>query len=366
MPKQYSIEQFYKNINYTQGSFSTDDKKLLTSSDESGIYNAYEIDVNSGEKKSLTNSTTESIFAADYVPGTDNFIYSSDSGGNENYHLFLRKTNGDVKDLTPGTKITNSFFGWSRDGKSMYFTSNKRDARYFDFYKMDTGTWSPTLLYKNEKGWDVNAISPDENYFLLVQNITSSSSNLYLADRKTVTTKKINSDSAESLSYGLQFSLDNKNFYYLTDDGGEFQHAMKYEIDSAKKENVFSAKWDVMYMYLSWNEKYRVIGVNEDGRNKIYLFDHQTGKQIDFPKIEDGDVQAVSISQSEKKMELYAGSSKSPANLYVYGSGTSTVRPRVSSASSRVSAPPAMGAPKERSETCTMSGRSAGATGART
>lgn len=325
-PKQYSIEQFYKNINLTSGALSTDDRKLLYSSDESGIYNGYEIDLSTGDKKPRTSSATESIFTSDYIPGTNNIIYSSDSGGNENYHLFLLGSTGSEKDLTPGSKITNTFWGWSRDGKAMYFISNKRDARYFDFYKMDTASWQPLLLYKNEKGWDVNAISPDENYLLLSENITSFSSNLYLADRGTISTKKINSDSTESLNGGLQFSLDNKSFYYLTDEGSEFQHVMKYDLDGAKKENFYSSDWDVMYMYTSRNEKYHVIGVNEDGRNKIYVFDHQSGKPVDFPKIEDGDVQSVNISQSEQKMELLAGSSKSPNNLYVYDFNTKELK----------------------------------------
>ena len=61
---------------------------------------------------------------------------------------------------------------------------------------------------------------------------------------------------------------------------------------TGNKEKLYSPKWDVMYMYTSLNEKYRVIGVNEDGKNKLYVFDHKTGDPIDFPKIEDGDVQA--------------------------------------------------------------------------
>jgi dipeptidyl aminopeptidase/acylaminoacyl peptidase len=73
-----------------------------------------------------------------------------------------------------------------------------------------------------------------------------------------------------------------------------------------------------MYMRLSKNHQYRVIGVNEDGRNKLLLFDHRSGKPVAFPKIEDGDVQDISISNDEKLMRLTIGDSKSPNNIYVY------------------------------------------------
>ncbi len=324
--KQYSIEQFYKSTQVGGGSISSDDSKLLVSSNESGIYNAYEIDIASGQKKALTNSSKESVFANDYVPGTANFIYNSDKGGNENDHLFLQRTDSTVKDLTPGEKEKASFWGWSRDNKFLYYTSNKRDPRFFDLYKMDTATWTPILVYKNESGYDVNAISDDEQYMALVQPITTSSSNLYLLNQQTRQLKKLNSDSIESNNGPLQFSLDNKSLYYTTDEGSEYQHVMKYDVASGSKEKFYDAKWDVMYMYTSFNEKYRVVGVNEDGRNKLYIFDHKTGNAIDFPKIENGDVQAVNISRSENKMRLSIGDGKSPNNIYVYDFGTKELK----------------------------------------
>ncbi|HRO70678.1 MAG TPA: hypothetical protein PK951_09865, partial [Chitinophagaceae bacterium] len=72
--KQYTIEQFYKSTQVGGGFLSSDDSKLLVSSNESGIYNAYEIDIASGDKKVLTTSTKESVFANSYVPGSASFI----------------------------------------------------------------------------------------------------------------------------------------------------------------------------------------------------------------------------------------------------------------------------------------------------
>ncbi|MFC0771920.1 S9 family peptidase [Terrimonas alba] len=324
--KQYTIEQFYKSTQVGGGAISSDDTKLLVSSNESGIYNAYEIDIASDQKKALTNSTKESVFANDYVPGSANFIYNADKGGNENDHLFLQKTDGTVKDLTPGEKEKAGFWGWSRDNKFLYYTSNKRDPRFFDLYKMDTSTWTPVIVYKNESGFDVGAISDNEQYLALVQPVTTSSSNLFLLDQQTRQMKKINADSIESNNGPLQFSMDNKTLFYTTDEGSEYQHVMKYNIPSGNKEKFYATNWDVMYMYTSLNEKYRVVGVNEDGRNKLYIFDHKTGAAIDFPKIENGDVQAVNISRSENKMRLTIGDGKSPTNIYVYDFGTKELK----------------------------------------
>ena len=182
------------------------------------------------------------------------------------------------------------------------------------------------MIYKNDKGFDVGAISDNERYLVLIQPVTTSSTNLFLVDQQTKLTKKINSDSVEASNNPLQFSTDNNTFYYTTDEGDEFQHILKYDIASGAKEKLFSTKWDVMYMSLSYNEKYRVIGVNEDGKNKLYIYDHKTGQEVNFPKIEDGDVQAVNISRSENKMRLSIGDSKSPNNIYVYDFPTKNLK----------------------------------------
>lgn len=338
--KQYTIEQFYKSINVNGGFFSTDDSKLLVNSNETGIFNVYEIDIARGQKKSLTQSAKESIFAGDYIPGTKDIIYSADKGGDENDHLFLRKTDGTEKELTSGAKEKAQFYGWSRNNKSMYYISNKRDPKFFDLYNMDTTQWKPAMIYKNENGYDLGAISDNERYYALVQPLTTSSTNLYLVDKQTMQSKKLNNDSIASNNGPLQFSMDNNSLYYTTDEGSEYQYVVKYDIASGTKVKFYSADWDVMYMYTSFNEKYRVVGVNEDGHNKLYVFDHKSGTPVDFPKIADGDVLGVNISRSENKMRLTIGDSKSPNNIYVYDFNnkelkklTNTLNPEMDSSS---------------------------------
>jgi len=324
--KQYTIEQLYKSSEVFGGDISSDDKKMLVTSNESGIYNIYEVDIATGQKQAITRSDKESIFANGYVPGTTNIIYNSDKGGNEISHLYLRTTSGDVKDLTPGKEEKTQYWGWSRDDKSLYYSSNKRDPRFFDLYKMDTAKWKSQMIYKNDKGFDVSAISPNERYLVLVENLTTSSNNAFLVDQQSGATKKINADSVEATTNPLKFSLDNNTLYYLTNDGSEFTYVMKYDIATGKKEKFYEANWDVVYMGISNNEKYRVIYVNEDAQNKLHLFDHATGKELDFPAIQDGTIQGVSISKDENKMSITVGSSKAPNNMYVYDFNTKELK----------------------------------------
>src|SRR4030095_8312963 len=145
--------------------------------------------------KPLTTSAKESFFAVDYVPGSENFVYASDQGGNENTHLYLeKKTDSAVKDITPWPGSTNNFFGWSNDKKSMYITSNKRNPKVFDLWKIDTASWNAALLYQNDSAYDVAGISKSEKYIGLNKNITTDKNELYLLDRTTNALKRLSND----------------------------------------------------------------------------------------------------------------------------------------------------------------------------
>ncbi len=324
--KQYSIEQFYQNTRVGGGAFSPDETKLLIHSDETGIFNLYEINIADGTKRQLTHSTVESYFAVDYVPGTGQVIFTADKGGNEIDHLYLLNPDSSIVDLTPGEKEKATFAGWTRDKKAMYYLSNKRNPRFFDLYKMEIGVWEPEMLYQNEEGLDVSEISKDGNLLALTKTLTTSENQLFLYNIANGKMTEISDPQARSQYSASGFSKDGQHFYYLTNAGKEFAYLVKYSIQDGSRETSFETNWDVMYSYLSENEKYRVIAINEDGKNTLTILDNASGKPIDFPPIPDGNVLAVNISDSEKLMRLTVGTSRAPNNLYVYNFETKEMK----------------------------------------
>ena len=315
-PKKYSIEQFYKNNSIIGGAFSDNENKLLVSSNESGIFNVYEIDIASGEKKQKTFSEKESFFAIDYLPKTNQILYSADKGGDELNHIYLMNEDGTTTDLTPGEKEKARFAGWSKDKKSMYFTSNKRTPKFFDFYKMNIDSRESEMLYQNDNGINISSMSEDEDWFAFSQTITTSENKLFLKNRINNSIIELSEESGSYSASG--FSKDNKDFYYITDVNKEFTYLVRYKIETGEKEVLFETNWDVMYSYLSENEKYRVTAINEDGKNTLLIRDIINNSDVYFPKIPDGDIKGASFSESENKIRLTIGTSKSPNNIYVY------------------------------------------------
>ena len=259
LPEQYDLEDFYNTKSISASGFNNDETKILINNNTTGIYNAYELSFADTTAITLTKSTKESIYTVDYLPGSSKFIYSADEGGNENSHLFLmdRKTNI-PKDITPWKNSANSFIGWSQDKKSMYINSNKRDVKYFDILKLDSLTWKPTILYQNESGLTPSVISKTERYIALTKEITTDKNEMYLYDSKTKTTKRLSNDKEANWS-PMAFEKNDSIFYYTSNEDKEFSSLLKYNINTAKSEEIFKDKWDVMSMSLSEKEKYHII-----------------------------------------------------------------------------------------------------------
>ncbi|MFV8379686.1 alpha/beta fold hydrolase [Flavobacterium sp. LB3R33] len=336
LPEQYDLEDFYNTKSISASGFNNDETKILINNNTTGIYNAYELSIADTTAIALTKSTKESIYTVDYLPGSSKFIYSADEGGNENSHLFLmdRKSNN-PKDITPWANSANSFNGWSQDKKSMYINSNKRDVKYFDILKLDTLTWKPTILYQNESGLTPSVISKTERYIALTKEITTDKNEMYLYDSKTKTTKRLSNDKEANWS-PMAFEKNDSIFYYTSNEDKEFSSLLKYNINTGKSEEIFKDKWDIMYMSLSEKEKYHIIFVNSDGKNKVLLFEHATGKPIKLPDFDDGDVINVIISNSENKLLLTVGSSTSSPNLYLYDIPTKKLKQLTSTLSKKI------------------------------
>ncbi len=322
--QSYTIDQFLDNDNIYAGSFSHDEQTLLAGSNETGIYNAFKIDLETGERTALTTSEDESVWINSYFPTDNRFLYSSDNAGDEIDHLFVRFEDGTVKELTPDEGAKASFAGWSDDLKSFYYMYNKRDNRFMDMYEMNIDNFNSTLIYQNDESLNVGGMSNDKRYLALTKTINTNDSDLFLFDRQTKEMTKIN----ETLSGNspADFSVDSKALYYLTDAGDEFTYLMKYDIVSGEREKVVSEDWDIMYAYFSKNGKYQVVGINQDAKTVVKVMDTKSGKQIDFPELPDGDISSVRISRSENKMVFSAGSSRSSSNLYYYNIETKKLK----------------------------------------
>ena len=313
---QYTIEQFMNNTTVFGGSFSPDESKILLTSNESGILNAYEMPVEGGEMSAVTNSTGASVYAISYFPEDERILFQMDDNGNEIFHLFAKDLEGGITELTPDSNARASFYGWAHDGKSFFYGYSKRDPRYMDVYEMQLENFQSEMIFQNDGAYNFNGISNNKKYMALGKPVNTNDSDLFLYNFETGETTKVSE--VQAAHSAADFSTDSEQLYYLTDANGEFQYLMSYDIASGERKKEKEADWDISYAYFSHNGKYQVFGINEDGKTVIEIVDTETGTPVEFPDFGEADLTSVSISKSEKLMRFYVGSSAFPSNLHMY------------------------------------------------
>ena len=304
-------------------------RTVLFSSNQDGVFNLYELPFDgSGQPKQLTTSKTNAIFAIGYLPD-GRILYSSDQGGNELTHIYLREKDGAVKDLTPAPKAKFQFAGLSHDRKSFFYQSNQRSPAAFDVYELDVATLTPTLLFENPGGFFPGDVSPDKRYIALAKTITTSNGDVYLYNTKTKENKLLTKHTGDVNNGPEGFTPDGRKLLISTDEGNEFSYMKAYDLATGQSTILDKANWDISGDNLSYKGRYRVLSINNDARTELRIIDTRTNQAIKLPALPGGDITGVNITDSEGRMTFFVNSSNSPATLYSYDFNSGKATPLV-------------------------------------
>jgi dipeptidyl aminopeptidase/acylaminoacyl peptidase len=323
---RHSVADFYKNAEYSGVSFSADGSRILVSSNRSGVWNAYAIPVASGEPEALTHSTTDSIVTDSYFPGDDRVLYSSDEGGNELSHVFVRSPDGSTKDLTPGKKLKASFLCWSDDDRSFFLLSNERDERYFDVYEYATDGYARKLSYRNTEGMEPTAVSRDKRYLALDKPRTTNDSNVWLVDRRTGKKTLVTAHEGDVSNSAADFSPDGTKLLLISDAGREFASLRSYDVATGQQTPLLEPEWDVLGARYSKSGRYLVVWINEDAAMTSRLYDAATLREVPLPGMPPGVVRSLTLSRDDKTVAFYSSDGSAPDDLYAGALGQTPKR----------------------------------------
>ncbi|SFC42364.1 S9 family peptidase [Pseudoalteromonas denitrificans] len=335
--EHYSAETFFDTTSIMGSSFSHDGQRILVSSDETGIFNLYSIDVKNGQKIQLTEST-DTTYPVRYFPNDERILLTRDQGGNELFHLYVQTPNGTITDLTPGDNVRASFNGFSDNEKSFYVSTNERDAKFMDLYRYDAKTYKRKLVYQNNTGLNVQSISPNDAFLALGKSNSNKDSDIYLLDlnKKNAKPKLISDFKSEAQIFANTFSSDNKDLYYTTNGQGEFSQVWRYNLKSGLHSEYLKDDWDINTIYFSKSGKYRVKIVNEDSSAKVSIIDTHSNQALNMPNLPAGSLSSVNFSADESHISFYLNSDTSPNNLYSWTVGSSKIQKLTSSLSPKI------------------------------
>ena len=299
-------------------SFSADTGRILISSDETGVFNAYVVDPATGDREALTASTTNATYAVSWFPEDDRILVTADNGGDELNHIFVRELDGRLNDITAGDNVKASFLTWSPTGNDIWLTSNARDSSAFDIIAHDTLSYESETVFENTDALQIGDISPDGRWLSLVNNRTSADSDIYLLDlNEDGATPQLITEHEGNIAYGVYtFTPDSQSLVYATNEHGEYNQAWTQDLTTGERSELVSADWDVAFVSYSPSGRYRIAGINADASTQVSLTDLQTGEPVALPELPAGEFRSVRFSRDESQIGFLINSSTSPSNLH--------------------------------------------------
>ena len=319
---RYSAEAFFGTTTYLLASgagyaFSPDGGRLLISSDETGIFNAYALPVDGGPAQALTQSADKTTFAISWFPEDERILVTHDEGGDELNHVLVREADGTLHDLTPGENLKAGFLAWSDDGRHFYLVTTERNGQSFDVYRYATADYSRELVFENP-GFEVAAISGDGRWLALDKPRTSADSDIYVVDLAAAEPepKLVTAHDGNVAHSTYAIRPDNETLVYATNEHGEFNQAWTLNLLSGERAPLVTAAWDVSYVSYSTSGRYRVVGVNADARTEVTITDTVHGTELQLPELPPGDLRNVRFDSDQQQIALIVNADDSPSNVW--------------------------------------------------
>ncbi len=341
-PVRYSARDFFETTAYALAgspryAFSPDGNSILISSDRSGVFNAYRLPVGGGDPVALTNSPDNATFAISFFPNDDRILVTSDRGGNQLNHLYVREADGTLRDLTPGARPKAQFVGWSGDGRTFWVATNERNPQMFDVYAYDAQTLQRRMVFENE-GYTPAAVSPDGRYLALVKSHSSANSDIYLAELGATGEPRLITQHEGNVDYGVySFTPDGRSLIFGTDEHGEWTEAWRYDIAGGERERMIGADWDVMYVGYSPSGRYRVHALNADASTDVTITGPE-GRTVALRGIPEGDLGGIRFNRDETAIAFTVASDTSPSDIFVADLATGQARRLTTALSPRIGA----------------------------
>ena len=321
--RTYDAATFYLTTTYVAPSsvglaFSPDGSSVLVTSDASGVFNVHAVDRDSSEITQLTDSTDHAIFAQSYFPADERILYTYDEGGNELNHIVVRELDGTTRDLTPGDAVKARFLGWQADGEAFFVATNERESAAFDLYRYASGDYARELIFTNDRGWDLSAVSADGRHVALTQNNSSKDSDIHLVDLTGDGAPVLVTAHDGDVEHGVSgFHPDGSTLVFTTNAHGEFVQAWTHDIATGEQAPLVVSDWDVQGVTWSPNGRFRVAYVNVDAVTLMELIDTRTGDVVPLPGIPEGEILSVRFNADETLVSFMVNGDTRPSDLFV-------------------------------------------------
>lgn len=273
MDSKYKIQDFLEIKFASGGSFSPQGDKIAFLSNLTGTSQLYLIPRDGSDFEQLT-SYDEPLSFATFSSTKNEIMFGMAKGGDEKTQFYLYDiATKNIRPITNKPDFIHRWGGWSRDGKSISYSSNERNGTDFDVYVMELERGNARIVF-DQGGWcDAFGFSPSGKKIVARKQHTFLHHDLYLVDLESAEIELLtpHEDKAE---YGTPRWLpDESGFFFISNEGRDLVGLSFYNIKQKEVKYVLTPDWDLDGISLTLDGKSLAVILNEDGYGKLTIYD---------------------------------------------------------------------------------------------
>lgn len=229
---------------------SPDEKKIAYLAPENGVLNIW-VEIN-GKAHAITDERKRAIRNYYWQYDSNHILYLQDQDGDENFHIYqIDILSEKIRDLTPFPGVKAYCMRLNHKMPDILLCQmNKRDARYFDVYRINLKDASIELDTENPGDVDVNVDNPegwvaDNNNCVRLAKAINPDGSGEIRTRENNKSKwrtVMKWGHEESFVKIIGFSEDNNEFYILSSIGSDTKNLLKVDSKTGKTYMIASDK----------------------------------------------------------------------------------------------------------------------------
>ncbi len=250
----------------------------------------------------------------------ESLLISMSLGGNENYQIYRHDLATGRGTLMTDGESRNSLGPVHEDGSWMLLTSNRRNGRDFDLYRMPTDSSGEyeELMQVDGEFWVPEDLSLDGKHVLMNMYVSINETYPAVFDMDALEWTTIpppEGTTATKVAFGvLRFSRDGRTAFVSIDARGEFLELAAVNLETFEytwlSEEI---GWDVDGIVVDEVTGNVAFTVNEDGASSLYLYDGDGVAAIETPL---GIIEEMEFSPDGTQLGCTISRPDAPADAY--------------------------------------------------
>ncbi len=317
------LEDFFKNPEKTSYQISPDGKYYSYLAPYEKRMNIHVQERGKDSVIRLTSETDRNI-AGYFWPNNEQLLYLKDTGGDENYKVYLADVNGDEpKCLTDFDGVRSMIIDDLPDiPNEVIISMNKRNPQVFDPYRLYLDNGKMDILAENPgniQGWLFDHAGKLRVAVAITDGVNTSL--LYRETEADEWSTILTTDFKESFNPQF-FTFDNKNLIGSSNIGRDKSAIVEFDLNEAKEINVLyeNPEYDVNYVSYSQKRKVLTAASYTSWKRERFFFDEESKKKYEFleNKLEGYEVAITGKNKDENIYIVRTYSDKSLGAYYIY------------------------------------------------